>query len=256
MSSSPTPPQSPEEGAPVAAAVEPGEEGTPAPPSAHHASPEPNLRAPEDEDAASRARQEEEDDDHYYANEISMDDSSSSSDDDDSTDESGDEAWRDDRAGVPEDEEAAASSKGDGAEKTKTMATCCVCMEPWTSDGKHRICCVVPCGHVYGRSCLERWLRRCGGDSANCPQCGNWYELKDIINLYSSTTNLWHDDCSHHQFIAHVKYQLREMKKMSDDMMEKFNRDMEEIKNLMKDRKVDQIIEFMEKIGWDKISDN
>ncbi|KAL6649043.1 hypothetical protein ACP70R_013267 [Stipagrostis hirtigluma subsp. patula] len=57
-------------------------------------------------------------------------------------------------------------------------------------------------------------------------------------------------------FIADVKYQLREMKKMSDDMMEKFNRDMEDIKNLVKDRKLDQIIEFMEKIGWDKISDN
>ena len=30
-------------------------------------------------------------------------------------------------------------------------------------------CSCIPCGHVYGRSCLERWLRRCGSRSAKVP---------------------------------------------------------------------------------------
>ncbi|GJN09358.1 hypothetical protein PR202_ga27359 [Eleusine coracana subsp. coracana] len=34
------------------------------------------------------------------------------------------------------------------------IPTCPVCMEAWTSEGAHRISCI-PCGHVYGRSCLE-----------------------------------------------------------------------------------------------------
>ncbi|WVZ88795.1 hypothetical protein U9M48_035268 [Paspalum notatum var. saurae] len=62
--------------------------------------------------------------------------------------------------------------------------TCPVCMEPWASQGEHRISCI-PCGHVYGRSCLKRWLTQCGNQSAKCPQCDKMFEHKDIINLYA-----------------------------------------------------------------------
>ncbi|CAL4928605.1 unnamed protein product [Urochloa decumbens] len=62
--------------------------------------------------------------------------------------------------------------------------TCPVCMEPWASQGPHRISCI-PCGHVYGRSCLERWLNQRGNQSATCPQCSKRFKHKDIINLYA-----------------------------------------------------------------------
>uniref|UniRef100_A0A453JC38 RING-type domain-containing protein n=8 Tax=Triticinae TaxID=1648030 RepID=A0A453JC38_AEGTS len=62
--------------------------------------------------------------------------------------------------------------------------SCPVCMEPWTSEGEHRISCI-PCGHVYGRSCLERWLTQRGNASATCPQCGRRFKHKDIINIYA-----------------------------------------------------------------------
>ncbi|KAG2549126.1 E3 ubiquitin-protein ligase RFWD3-like isoform X1 [Panicum virgatum] len=81
----------------------------------------------------------------------------------------------------------------DGGVEAGTPAACCVCMEPWTCSGAHRICCI-PCGHVYGRSCLERWLRRCGSRSAKCPQCGERFELRHITNLYVPE-NLWDDCC-------------------------------------------------------------
>ncbi|XP_024314081.1 E3 ubiquitin-protein ligase RFWD3-like, partial [Brachypodium distachyon] len=58
--------------------------------------------------------------------------------------------------------------------------TCCVCMEPWTPDGAHRMCCI-PCGHLYGRSCLENWLHGGGSKTA---KCGQMYVKKQIINLY------------------------------------------------------------------------
>uniref|UniRef100_N1QYD2 Zinc finger RING-type eukaryotic domain-containing protein n=1 Tax=Aegilops tauschii TaxID=37682 RepID=N1QYD2_AEGTA len=43
----------------------------------------------------------------------------------------------------------------------------------------------IPCGHVYGRSCLEKLLRRSGEESAKCPQCGKGFVEKLIINLYA-----------------------------------------------------------------------
>ncbi|XP_037427031.1 E3 ubiquitin-protein ligase RFWD3-like [Triticum dicoccoides] len=73
---------------------------------------------------------------------------------------------------------------GAAAERAASAPTCPVCMEPWTSEGEHRISCI-PCGHVYGRSCLERWLTQRGNASATCPQCGRRFKHKDIINIYA-----------------------------------------------------------------------
>ncbi|KAM0895284.1 hypothetical protein ACQ4PT_023935 [Festuca glaucescens] len=82
------------------------------------------------------------------------------------------------------------------------VAACCVCMEPWTSDGAHRVCCLVFCGHVYGRSCLETMLRRCGGAPRRpkCPQCGNYFERKEILDLYM-TEYRWDDYCHNKIFV-------------------------------------------------------
>ncbi|CAN0572944.1 unnamed protein product, partial [Ectocarpus sp. 12 AP-2014] len=35
---------------------------------------------------------------------------------------------------------------------------CSICLDPWTSKGKHRICALL-CGHLFGQSCIERWLK-------------------------------------------------------------------------------------------------
>ncbi|CAM0871071.1 unnamed protein product [Alopecurus aequalis] len=69
-------------------------------------------------------------------------------------------------------------------ERAANSPACPVCMEPWTSEGAHRISCI-PCGHVYGRSCLERWLTQRGSASATCPQCARRFKQKDIINIYA-----------------------------------------------------------------------
>ncbi|XP_037427023.1 uncharacterized protein LOC119292284 isoform X2 [Triticum dicoccoides] len=150
----------------------------------------------------------EEEEEIYDDDDDESSDYDNSYDDDDESDESGsyyedgeeeeEEGARGDRAsGRAEEEEAAPAGVGGGAEaegSPRAAATCCICMDSWASYGAHRICCI-PCGHVYGRSCLERWLRRGGNTSAKCPQCSERFKHRHIINLYSSSVHLWNDCC-------------------------------------------------------------
>ncbi|CAM8894739.1 unnamed protein product [Rhodiola kirilowii] len=61
---------------------------------------------------------------------------------------------------------------------------CPICMEAWTNDGVHQVCCL-PCGHLYGLSCIQRWIRDKRG-SAKCPQCNKKCSLNGIRKLYAS----------------------------------------------------------------------
>ncbi|PUZ40297.1 hypothetical protein GQ55_9G411800 [Panicum hallii var. hallii] len=70
-----------------------------------------------------------------------------------------------------------------GEAEGPNLPSCPICMLAWTADGAHRVSCI-PCGHVYGRYCLERWLLQCGKKKAPCPQCGKRYKENNIINLY------------------------------------------------------------------------
>ncbi|CAK7343198.1 unnamed protein product [Dovyalis caffra] len=60
---------------------------------------------------------------------------------------------------------------------------CPICMEAWTSEGDHHICCL-PCGHLFGLSCIEKWLRQ-RGRLAKCPQCNRKSALKDVRKLFA-----------------------------------------------------------------------
>lgn len=61
---------------------------------------------------------------------------------------------------------------------------CPICMEAWTSGGNHQICCL-PCGHIYGMSCIKRWLQQ-SRSQGKCPQCNKKCTLKSIRVLYAS----------------------------------------------------------------------
>ncbi|CAI9095788.1 OLC1v1031803C1 [Oldenlandia corymbosa var. corymbosa] len=60
-------------------------------------------------------------------------------------------------------------------------STCPICMDNWTTGGEHRPCCV-PCGHIYGLSCIQTWLNRRG----SCPQCNRSYKTEDIRVLFAA----------------------------------------------------------------------
>nr|GEX02486.1 zinc finger, RING/FYVE/PHD-type [Tanacetum cinerariifolium] len=62
---------------------------------------------------------------------------------------------------------------------------CPICFDAWTSDGHHRICCL-PCGHIYGLSCIRRWLQQKGQKSSQCPQCNESCTMKNVELLYAT----------------------------------------------------------------------
>ncbi|KAL8245791.1 hypothetical protein R6Q59_007007 [Mikania micrantha] len=59
---------------------------------------------------------------------------------------------------------------------------CSICYEAWTSGGEHQICCL-PCGHIYGLSCIKKWIRQ--RSRGKCPQCKRRCTLEDVRVLYA-----------------------------------------------------------------------
>ena len=73
-------------------------------------------------------------------------------------------------------EPEAKSLKVDEGEDDDDGAFCPICFEPWTNSGEHRIS-SLKCGHFFGRSCIEKWLRSSGDD---CPNCNEKATKKDV----------------------------------------------------------------------------
>ncbi|KAF7818657.1 E3 ubiquitin-protein ligase RFWD3 isoform X1 [Senna tora] len=61
---------------------------------------------------------------------------------------------------------------------------CPICMDAWTDNGEHHICCL-PCGHIYGMSCIKKWLQQ-RKNSGKCPQCNRKSALRDVRKLFAS----------------------------------------------------------------------
>ncbi|NXA74878.1 RFWD3 ligase, partial [Thryothorus ludovicianus] len=61
--------------------------------------------------------------------------------------------------------------------------TCAICFEQWTNAGDHRLS-ALRCGHLFGYTCIERWLR---GQAGKCPQCNKKAKRSDIVILYART---------------------------------------------------------------------
>ncbi|KAM5559722.1 hypothetical protein ABKV19_021082 [Rosa sericea] len=61
---------------------------------------------------------------------------------------------------------------------------CPICLEAWTNDGDHYICCL-PCGHIFGMSCIEKWLGQ-SKRQGKCPQCNAKCKLNDVRKLFAS----------------------------------------------------------------------
>lgn len=60
---------------------------------------------------------------------------------------------------------------------------CPICLEAWESTGEHRLCCL-KCGHLFGLSCLKRWL---GSQSVKtCPTCKKKVGRNDLRCLYAA----------------------------------------------------------------------
>lgn len=70
-------------------------------------------------------------------------------------------------------------------ETSESNSTCLICMEEWTIGSAHRVCCL-KCGHLFGRSCIERWIKE-KGQTAKCPNCNKPARRIDLRDLWCKT---------------------------------------------------------------------
>ncbi|GMP50302.1 hypothetical protein CsSME_00016974 [Camellia sinensis var. sinensis] len=78
----------------------------------------------------------------------------------------------------------ASSSGGECSRSEIDGLFCPICMEAWSNGGDHQVCCL-PCGHLYGASCIKKWLQQ-RKNSEKCPQCNRKCTLKDVRVIYAS----------------------------------------------------------------------
>lgn len=64
--------------------------------------------------------------------------------------------------------------------------TCSICFEPWSNSGNHRIS-SLKCGHLFGYSCIEKWLK---GQDGRCPQCNCKAKKKDIRVIFAKSISV------------------------------------------------------------------
>lgn len=58
-------------------------------------------------------------------------------------------------------------------------------MDIWSNSGKHRLA-SLRCGHLFGYSCIARWLQvGCSAGQRRCPQCNKSASLKHIRFIYA-----------------------------------------------------------------------
>ena len=78
-----------------------------------------------------------------------------------------------------EEEKIRILSQGESGESN---STCMICMEEWTIGSEHRLCCL-KCGHLFGRSCIERWIKEKGAH-AKCPSCNKPAKKVDLRDIW------------------------------------------------------------------------
>lgn len=60
---------------------------------------------------------------------------------------------------------------------------CSICFELWTNSGRHRLV-SLKCGHLYGYSCIDKWLR---GQGSKCPQCNATAKRSDLRTIFAKS---------------------------------------------------------------------
>ncbi|CAN6838268.1 hypothetical protein Bca4012_047365 [Brassica carinata] len=109
-------------------------------------------------------------------------------------------------SGSQEEEEDAAwkPSEGEGT-------SCLICMEVWTNGGDHQVCCL-PCGHLYGFSCIKKWLKQ-PRSAGKCPQCNRTCNLRDVRKIFASRIAAVDDDA--HKRILFLEGKLNSIEQKS-----------------------------------------
>ncbi|EEF32783.1 conserved hypothetical protein [Ricinus communis] len=89
---------------------------------------------------------------------------------------------------------------------------CSICLEPWNSQGDHQVSCL-PCGHVYGFSCISRWLQ-VRLNSGKCPQCNAKCTVQNVRKLYASPVAAVNGD--QHKKVQSLEAEIGSLKKQHE----------------------------------------
>ncbi|XP_071502685.1 E3 ubiquitin-protein ligase rfwd3.S-like [Diadema antillarum] len=93
-----------------------------------------------------------------------------------------DESSNDSMCDFQEAKKPAASAAKDSTDGSDDESqSCIICYETWTTSGSHRLV-SLKCGHLFGQSCIEQWLKGQGG---KCPQCNSKAKKTDIRVIYA-----------------------------------------------------------------------
>ncbi|RWS31289.1 E3 ubiquitin-protein ligase RFWD3-like protein [Leptotrombidium deliense] len=93
----------------------------------------------------------------------------------------------------PQDDEGMASTSttlaytqaaNDSSTQSDDGMTCPICFEQWANSDTHRLV-SLKCGHLFGKSCVEKWLREQQTSKRRCPQCNTSAKISDIRNIYA-----------------------------------------------------------------------
>ncbi|KAI3963986.1 hypothetical protein MKW92_037447 [Papaver armeniacum] len=82
----------------------------------------------------------------------------------------------------PEDNNNSNVVRGDSSRNDETSVCCSICLNPYASQGDHQVSCL-PCGHLYGASCIERYIKHSNRHYSKCPVCNEKCLLKDVVRL-------------------------------------------------------------------------
>ncbi|OUM69378.1 hypothetical protein PIROE2DRAFT_2675 [Piromyces sp. E2] len=91
--------------------------------------------------------------------------------------------------------------------KWEEANSCPICLSPWSSTGEHQIA-SLKCGHLFGYSCIIKWLRAKTTKDSRCPCCNAHAIVRNVRKIYAC--NIKVEDNSQYESIKKEKNELNE----------------------------------------------
>jgi len=82
---------------------------------------------------------------------------------------------------------------------------CPICLSPWSSTGNHQIA-SLKCGHLFGYSCIVKWLKKKTTKDSRCPCCNSHAIVRNVRKLYAC--NIKVEDNSQYESIKKEKIKM------------------------------------------------
>lgn len=122
-------------------------------------------------------------------------------------------------------------------EDGEELQTCCICFEPWTNSGSHRLV-SLKCGHLFGFVCIEKWLRSSGGKCPQCNCCSRRSDIRVVIAKDVRVVDTSERDRALRELNEEKQLHMRHKREMAQVVLEmnllrsKYDKALEEVEQL------------------------